>query len=339
MARRFVSIALPALNEEAYIAAAVSSVLPSTDDFDFEVLVMDGGSRDRTCELVRQMARDNPRIRLVHNEKRLQSAAINLAARIAHPDSTIILRADCHATYPAGFVERCVRQMQETGAHSVVVPMRTVGRQCFQRAVAATQNSKLGNGGASHRASGQSGWVEHGHHAAFDRTFFLSLGGYDESFSHNEDAELDRRIVTAGGHIWMDGGNVVDYFPRSTVAGLARQYVNHGKGRARTVRKHKVPLKLRQMVPLVILAGCAGGLILAPLFLGFLLVPLSYAAMCCGWGAVAALRRRDRCLAAMGIAAMAMHLGWAVGFLRGLFLAPVPAPLQAGDEQPAMTKN
>ena len=45
-------------------------------------------------------------------------------------------------------------------------------------------------------------WADHGHHALMRISAFRAVGGYDESFSHNEDAELDYRLgrpVTASG--------------------------------------------------------------------------------------------------------------------------------------------
>ncbi len=48
----FVSIIMPALNEEHYIEAAIRSVLPRTGSIDYELLVMDGGSTDRTEAIV-----------------------------------------------------------------------------------------------------------------------------------------------------------------------------------------------------------------------------------------------------------------------------------------------
>ncbi len=65
----------------------------------------------------------------------------------------------------------------------MVVPLRTIGVTPLQRAIAAAQNSRLGNGGSAHRLGGISGYVSHGHHAIFDRREFLRVGGYDESFS------------------------------------------------------------------------------------------------------------------------------------------------------------
>ena len=103
----------------------------------------------------------------------------------------------------------------------------------------AAQNSKLGNGGAAHREVGGSGFIDHGHQALFDLPTFLSFGGYDETFSHNEDAEFDYRLARAGGKIWLCSEAVANYFPRLTPLALAKQYFGHGQGRAQTILKHK----------------------------------------------------------------------------------------------------
>ncbi len=110
--------------------------------------------------------------------------------------------------------------------------MATVGKVGFQRAVAAAQNSVLGNGGSAHRRAAVSRYVDHGHHAAFDRAFFLSIGGYNETFSHNEDAEYDHRVAL--GRRQSESGCVAmscsATFPRRTPAGaLAKQYFRHGR--------------------------------------------------------------------------------------------------------------
>jgi NADH:ubiquinone oxidoreductase subunit 5 (subunit L)/multisubunit Na+/H+ antiporter MnhA subunit len=49
--------------------------------------------------------------------------------------------------------------------------------------------------GLSKRKGGARQWIDHGHHALFKTTAFLAAGGYDESFSHNEDAEFDARLA------------------------------------------------------------------------------------------------------------------------------------------------
>ncbi len=312
----FFSIAIPTLNEEKYIKRALSSLLDQVRDHNAEILVLDGGSDDATPAIVAGIAADNRIVRLIENPGRTQSAACNLAARLAAPQSRILIRADAHALYPPDFLTHTLHALLTTGATSVVVPMRTVGIGPLQRAIAATQNSRLGNGGSSHRRAVASHFVDHGHHAAFDIEFFRSLGGYDPAFTHNEDGELDVRSLRAGGRIWLSAEATIDYFPRSTFPQLARQYVRHGRGRARTTGKHRLRLKTRQCMPLAILAS---GLlcVLAPAVPWIGIPSMLYLIICLLWGAVEAGRRQDPALLLMGPAAIVMHVSWAIGFLDG----------------------
>ena len=314
----FVTIVMPALDEERYIASAIASVLPDEDTaIDYEVIVADGGSVDATAKIVHMLARGNRAIRLIDNVGRTQAAGVNLAARLADPRSSVLVRADCHAGYPADFVVTCVEALTARKSASVVVPMQTVGATCMQRAVAAAQNSRLGNGGAAHRLpGGGSRFVDHGHHAAFDRQAFLAVGGYDEEFKANEDAEFDKRLVAAGGRIWMNDAATITYYPRSSLVALARQYAGYGAGRAATVLKQGGGLRARQMLPLVAFFGCLASLLLGPLDLRLAAPAMFYVTGCMVWGCMMAARSGKPCLALAGLAAITMHMAWAIGFLR-----------------------
>lgn len=313
----FVSIVMPALNEEGYIEACIRSLLPADGTVDYELLVMDGGSRDATVRIVERMAAVNPRIKVMNNPRRIQSAAVNIAAETCDLRSEILLRADCHALYPPGFVAACAKTLHETQSASVVVSMRAIGRSPLQKAIAAAQNSRMGNGGSRHRQASASGYVEHGHHAAFDRAQYLKLGGYDERAPYNEDAEFDARLVRAGGRIYLDGRLTIDYFPRATFAGLARQYFRHGWGRANTILKHAMRPRLRQSLPVLVLLASLLSLaawpIVGPLALP---VPAIYLSVCVAWGLLMAMRDRQPWLALSGLAAITMHFSWATGFLK-----------------------
>lgn len=315
-----VTIIVPTLNEEKYIGQAIHSLIPADDEVDYELIVMDGGSVDRTASIIEQMAVLNPRIRLEENPAGYQSAGVNRGAMIAKAESGIIIRADSHAEYPPCFVARLVRELREKGVASVVVPMRTRGEGFLQRGIAAAQNSRLGNGGALHRTANSSRYVEHGHHAAFDRKMFLAIGGYDESFTHNEDAELDIRLTKSGARIWLCSELAIVYIPRNSFGALARQYFNHGSGRARTLIKHRRRPKIRQLLPL----GALGLNVLslaAGLSFGwpFFLPSLAYVGACLFGGMSLAVLERDPAGCAAGPAAMVMHQSWATGFICRVF--------------------
>jgi len=80
------SVVLPAFNEEANVARAVrevkAAVLPLFDDF--EIVVVDDGSRDRTAERVREESRADSRVRLVQfTTNRGYGAAVTAGLRAA----------------------------------------------------------------------------------------------------------------------------------------------------------------------------------------------------------------------------------------------------------------
>src|SRR5688572_11603840 len=77
--RPFCTIVIPCYEEEAHIAAVVRAA--ASQDYPrekIEIFVVDGGSRDRTREIVRALAAEDPRIVLLNNGARLQAAAMNL---------------------------------------------------------------------------------------------------------------------------------------------------------------------------------------------------------------------------------------------------------------------
>jgi succinoglycan biosynthesis protein ExoA len=311
-----VAIIVPALNESAYIVGCLETLIAQRGCTISDIIVADGGSDDDTVALAWTVSLRDHRVRVVDNPGCIQAAGFNTAAALADPGADILVRADAHVTYAPDFVAKCLAAMAAQDATTVVVPMRTVARagEGFQRAVAAAQNNRLGNGGAPHRARGASGLVAHGHHAVFDRAFFDRLGGYDTRFSHNEDAEFDVRAHRAGGRIWMCAEARVDYYPRGTMRGLVRQYAHNGRGRARTLLLHRLRPGPRQMAPALLLPLLAACCLLAPLWPPLALAPLAYAAACLCTGLAMAVGRRDVWLLAVGPAAMMMHAGFAWGY-------------------------
>lgn len=312
------TIVVPTLNEAAAIGGVMRSLLRPEDDFVLELIVADGGSTDATRAIVSEAAARDPRIRLLDNPLRLQGAGVNSAVRAADPRAEVILRADAHMRYPEDFTARSIAGLMRSGGDSLVVRMRTIGEAGFQRAVAAVSNSRIGTGGSAHRSGGRSGFVDHGHHAAFKRKLFSQLGGYDEAFVANEDAEFDARIRDAGGRIWFENDIVLDYFPRRAPAALARQYWRYGMGRARTLLKHRERPRLRQMMPPLLVLGLLAALLLAPLSPWFLLAPALYLATITAAGLGMAIRDRDLWLASAPLALAVMHFCWGTGFLYAL---------------------
>lgn len=309
---------IPCLNEAAHIEAVTRALLASDGGVLTKVVIVDGGSADGAREIAQRLAAADPRVAVLDNPARIQSAAVNRAVEAFGAGARFLIRIDAHAAYPAGYCARLLAEQQRTGADSVVVSMKATGVEgWFQRAAAAAQNSLLGNGGSAHRNPSGGRWVDHGHHALMRLAAFKAVGGYDESFTHNEDAELDVRLGKAGFRIFLMGGEPIGYFPRASARALFRQYVNYGRGRAKTFLKHRRPPKLRQLA-LYGVAPAVGLIALAPLSPAFAVPALGWASICLGYGALLGLRARDARVASAGLPAMAMHMGWSLGFLGGV---------------------
>jgi succinoglycan biosynthesis protein ExoA len=308
-----VLIVIPCLNEVDVLADVVTRILDDDRLDGARLVIADGGSTDGSADVGRRLAANDPRVQLLHNPKRLQSAGLNLAARQEGGGAMWLVRVDAHASYPPRYVSTLIDEAQRTQAASVVVSMETRGEAPFQRAVAAAQNSPLGTGGSAHRSQGREGWVDHGHHALFRLADFLAIGGYDEAFSHNEDAELDLRLARRGGKIWLTNRARIVYYPRATARALARQYFNYGKGRAQTVFKHSARLKLRQALPLAV-APAVMLACWAPLFWPLALPALAWLTGALGFGLASGLAKREPAVMGSGAPAAIMHLTWSAGF-------------------------
>ncbi|MHB2264594.1 glycosyltransferase family 2 protein [Aliihoeflea sp. PC F10.4] len=312
-----VLIVIPCLNEEQHIGPLLSWLLPVAVRLDALVVVADGGSTDETRSIAASAAADDERVVLLENPKRLQSAAINLAVERFANGAEYLIRIDAHGGYPPDFCDRLIEDADAVDADSVVVSMETSGDGTVQRANAAAQNSRLGTGGSKHRHAAQGQWIDHGHHALMRISAFRAVGGYDETFSHNEDAELDHRLRAAGFRIWLTGATRMTYYPRVTWTSLFRQYFAYGRGRARNVLKHRVVPGARQLAPLLVFPAA---LFSAFTFIHWIaLVPIAaWAGICLAYGLATALRERTPQLALMGVSIMVMHLAWSAGFWREL---------------------
>ena len=88
-----VSIIMPAYNVAPYIAGAIRSALVQSFT-DFELIVVDDGSKDNTAEIVRSLGRGDARVRLVQQANRGLAGARNTALRAARGDMFALLDSD-----------------------------------------------------------------------------------------------------------------------------------------------------------------------------------------------------------------------------------------------------
>ncbi len=319
--RPMCSIVIPCLDEEASIEAVVRGAMEQQYPASrLEVLVCDGGSSDATRALVARLAAVDPRVRLVDNPGRFPSAGLNEGIRCA--SGAVIVRMDAHAEYAPDYVASAVETLRRTGATVAGGAARARASGPFQRALAAALSSPLGVGGSPYRNAEREGYVESVWGGAFRREAFEQVGLFDRDARANEDAELNQRILEAGGSVYLAREIVSFYYPRSSLAELFSQYFAYGLGRARTLLSRRRLLSPRPLVPFAAVTATGALCLLAPAIPAArpLLVAalLGYAALVLAESVRVARRHRTAALARLLLIFPAMHLAHGVGVWAGL---------------------
>lgn len=313
----FVTIAMPCLDEEAYIEACVRSVAAQDYPRDrMEILVADGGSTDRTREILAHLAEEDPRIHVIDNPARIQAAGMNEIIRRSKGD--VVVRMDVHCEYARDYVSKCIDALERTSADNAGGAQRARARSWFQKALCAALESPLGVGGAAYRSPDNEGFVDTVFLGAFRRRVFETVGMYDPHAITNEDSELNQRIIGAGGKIFLSKDVVVHYFPRDSFTSLAKQYYKYGRGRARTLLKLGKFLSVRPAIPFLMVVG--GTVLLATSSIQPL-TPFAFGAYALATGAEAVRVGRKAGWQAVPIVwgiFPTLHLSHGIGFAAGL---------------------
>ena len=320
---RRISIISPCRNERGPIAGFVQSLLAQElpSPCELEVLIADGMSDDGTREILDELARRQPSLRIVSNPGRIVSTGLNAALRAARGD--VIVRMDAHTIYDPDYVRRCVETLERTGADNVGGPWRAAGRSYLQRAIALVSHSPFSSGGGRSHAVDYEGEVDTVYLGCWRKEVFDRVGLFDEELVRNQDDELNLRIVRAGGRVWQSPSIRSCYYPRSSLANLFSQYKQYGYWKVRVIQKHTLPASIRHLVPGAFVLGL---MVLALLAL-FWSPARSILTLALGAYAAANLAASlhvcvtagtFRYLPVIPIVFAGYHFGYGYGFLRGV---------------------
>jgi len=323
-----VSVVMPVRNEAGYLPQAMAALQAQDYPRDrLEILVVDGGSTDRTRSLVEELARSDPRIRLLSGEGVNCPAAMNVGTRAARGE--FVAKVDGHGYVGPGYFSTAVRHLQANPrlgcVGGVVDPIASdQAAECL----AAARFSRFGVGGGlygtKHASPHLTSTVQCG---VYRKAVLQEAGGFDESLQFGEDEELNWRLQRAGQIILLDPEIRFHYYPRATPRQLFRQYYAYGKARVRVLRKDPSFLRLRHLVPAAMVAATAAGAVIGllagsvPLAVA---VPVLYLGFVAAGAAKIAQARRLRAphLVAMGL--ICLHWGYGLGMCTGAVRLVLP---------------
>jgi len=319
-----VDVVIPAYNEELHIGRCLDHVFGQDYPSDrIAVWVVDAGSTDRTAEVVQARAEDEPRLRLITGNARLNAGqAMNVG--IAAGTADLIARVDAHTYIDADYLRHAAELMAELGPAVALVggQPQQIGETRFGCAVALARRSRFGVGGSVYADRRERAFVDTVQGGVFRRVALAAVGGFASSVPTGEDEECNWRLRRAGYGILLDRSLRFEYTTRSSWRAVFRQYRHYGSVRVRVVGLHPGYLRVRHVVPGVFVAGLASLGVLgavSPRARRLLGVSVASYGVAVLGASVAATRGADRSLTPQVAASFtALHFGYGVGVLGGV---------------------
>jgi cellulose synthase/poly-beta-1,6-N-acetylglucosamine synthase-like glycosyltransferase len=185
----FISILIPAYNEQAGIVKTIKSALNSDYPRDkMEILVIDDGSKDKTLELANSVKDDVVKVFSKLNGGK--ASALNLG--ISKAKGEIIFTMDADTTITSDSVIRMVQLFQEEGVAAVNPSMVTTKPETIPQRIQYVEYL-MGLFLRKVFSGLDAIYVSPGAFSAYKKTFFDKYGGYKVG-DITEDLELSLRI-------------------------------------------------------------------------------------------------------------------------------------------------
>jgi len=182
------SVIIPTLNEEKFLPKLLTSLANQTHK-DFEVVVVDGSSKDKTVAIAKSYAKKLPKLQVIVSKKASLPLQRNLGARATKGKWLIFVDADS-VLFPT-FIERIGRYIRNEKPVFFTTWLRPDSETPGDANIALLGNLMMGVGVSLHKP------LPSGPLTAVTRAAFTKVKGYNESHAFNEDVDFSRRVLKA----------------------------------------------------------------------------------------------------------------------------------------------
>lgn len=318
-----VAIIIPTLNEERFISRCLNSIIKQTYEFEkMDVMIIDGGSNDKTKDIVAEYQKSHQNIRFIENKKKIQSVAFNIGFKKS--TAPYIIRLDAHAEYDSKYISLCIENLKQdekrgnVGGRCNILPFN---QSLWAQTNAILNHSRFGIGGAAFRVSNEAHDTDSVPFGAFPRKIIEKIGGMREDLPRGEDNEYNSRIRKAGYKIFFDPNIISSYFARPTLGASCKQMYANGNSIGYLYYIDREAIGIRHIVPLLFVVSGLFCIIISVLwspfcyvFCGGLALYLIADAMASIMGA----KENVKCTLPLFILFFCVHVSYGIGTIAGL---------------------
>ena len=264
-----VSVVIPCRNEEKKISYCLDSLIHCDYPKDLlEIIVIDGASTDQTGAILKKFSSEYPYIKVLNNPHIITPVSMNMGIRNAQ--NYYIMIASSHSSFPANYISVLAHSIDLLQADAVggVLCTEVIDRNKKTLSIVQVLSHKLGVGNSMFRVGVEKPTlVDTVPFGLYKKELFAKTGLYDERLVRNHDIELSKRILAAGGKVYLLPQVQCTYYARENYCALAKNNYLNGLWNVLTVfyTKNFRSLSVRHFVPLVFILS-----IIIPFFFSFL---------------------------------------------------------------------
>ncbi|TGT71465.1 glycosyltransferase family 2 protein [bacterium M00.F.Ca.ET.159.01.1.1] len=181
------SVIMPVHNREAYVGAALRSLLRQRNAAELDIIVIDDGSRDGSAEAVRAMMDEAPCIRLFQQENMGVTRARNSGLRQLRPETELVSFLDSDDISPAGRFEADLNLFRKDPSLELTYSRMMLVDRIDEETLEPTSDSNSITVRGIHLSA-----------AIFSRGLVDQIGGFDEDFIQAEDTDFLLRSFEIG---------------------------------------------------------------------------------------------------------------------------------------------
>jgi glycosyltransferase involved in cell wall biosynthesis len=183
------SVIIPTLNEEKFLPRLLASLASQTKK-DFEVIVVDGSSKDKTVAGAKRFAKKLPRFRIIINKKASLPLQRNLGAKEAKGKWFVFVDAD--SVLLPYFFDRVRWFIEEQNPKLFTTWFKPDSDISGDTLITLLANMYIESSILFKRP------IAPGPLTIVDRRTFEGVGGYNESLTFGEDYDFTTRVVSSG---------------------------------------------------------------------------------------------------------------------------------------------
>lgn len=318
-----VAIVIPTLNEERFISRCLNSIIKQTYEFEkMDVMIIDGGSNDKTKDIVAEYQKSHQNIRFIENKKKIQSVAFNIGFKKS--TAPYIIRLDAHAEYDSKYISLCIENLKQdekrgnVGGRCNILPFN---QSLWAQTNAILNHSRFGIGGAAFRVSNEAHNTDSVPFGSFPRKIIEKIGGMREDLPRGEDNEYNSRIRKAGYKIFFDPNIISSYFARPTLGASCKQMYANGNSIGYLYYIDREAIGIRHLVPLLFVVSGLFSIIISVLWSPFCYVFCGGLALYLIADAIASImgaKDNVKCTLPLFILFFCVHVSYGMGTIAGL---------------------